>query len=295
MTATAAAPLAFGFRLDGVRSPALIEARQPDWPALHIRHRIAPAVAQPSHHGEADAWLSLGGQAWLSLDRHCGTATYLTPRGLDEDRLIHPWLAPAAGLMARWLGREVFHAGAFLAGGGAWALVGSNQAGKSTLLSALAMAGTPVLTDDLLVVDEGVAYAGPRCLDLRQPHGVGRVPVDLVRTVREGSRHRLDLPAVEAAAPLRGWFFLEWGSEVEAAPSRAPARLRRLVAQRRWATDALDPCVLLELASLPAWTLRRPRGSHHTDAVLERLHELTGHCRPGGGRDRPTCRRPELV
>lgn len=269
--------VAFGFCLRGVAARALIPADRPDWPVLHVQHRLGPPGTAAAHLDESSARLSLGDGDWLELDRCARTATYRSPREVDEDALIHPRLAPAAALMARWIEREALHAGAFLAGGGAWAVAGPNEAGKSTLLGSLAMRGTPIFSDDLLVIDRaGFAYAGPRCIDLRQPRVIGGGAADRVRPVRAETRQRLDLPAVAPVAALRGWFFLEWGERVEAVPCAAHARLRQLIAQRRWAVDTIDPRALLALASLPAWTLRRPRGAAHLPATLALLDELTG-------------------
>ena len=268
--------VAFGFRVQGVPARALIADERPDWPALHVRCQVGPPSAAPAHAGASSARLGLGGGDWLELDRATQTAVYRTTDDVDEDTLVHPRLAPAATLMARWLDREALHAGAFLAAGGAWGVAGANEAGKSTLLGGLAMRGTPVFSDDLLVIDRaGLAYAGPRCLDLRQPHVIGDRASERVRPVRDATRGRMDLPPVAAVAPLRGWFFLEWGTRVEAVPCSGKVRLSRLLAQRRWATDTIDPRVLLALASLPAWTLRRPRGTAHLPATLALLDELT--------------------
>lgn len=268
--------VAFGFRLDGVSPRALIADERPDWPVLRVRCRRGPGGSAPAHLGAVGARLGLGGEDWLELDRATRTATYRTAAAIDEDTLVHPRLAPAAALMARWLDREALHAGAFLTAGGAWGVAGANEAGKSTLLGSLAMRGTPVFSDDLLVIDRaGLAYAGPRCLDLRRPEIIGGGVSERVRPVREDTRRRMDLPAVAAVAPLRGWFFLEWGSRVEAVPCPGEARLRGLLAQRRWAVEAIDPRVLLALASLPAWTLRRPRGTEHLAATLALLDDLT--------------------
>jgi len=276
--------VAFGFRLHGVPLAALTPIDEPDWPALHVHCRVGPADAAPSAHlGDFSARLPLGGGDWLELDRDKRTATYLTSETVDADRLIHPRLAPAAAVMARWLGRDAFHAGAVLAGGGAWAVAGANEAGKSTLLASLAIGGMAVLTDDLLVVDRArIAYAGPRCIDLRRPVLLEDGPQrDRLRPVRDGSRERMDLPVAPAAAPLRGWLFLEWGTRVQAQACPPHARLGRLLKQRRWATEAIDPRVLLDLAALPAWTLARPRGREHMRAVAELLWELTRAATPG--------------
>jgi hypothetical protein len=286
VTAGVAEHAAFGFRIEGMASTALTGATQPDWPRLRVRRRVGPVQHQPAHLSEGHAHVELIDDGWLSLDRGAATATYLSDRDIDPDRLVHPLLSPAAGLMARWLGREAFHCGAFLAAGGAWGLTGANEAGKSTILATMARSGTPVLTDDLLVVDRaGTAYAGPRCIDLRELDVVGGDVAAHVRTVRSGTRQRLALAPVQAAAPLRGWFFLDWGDAVEAQPCSARERFRRLGEQRRWPMLPADPRALLDLASLPAWTLRRPRGAQHMPAVLACLARATArHAVSGGAR-----------
>ena len=72
-----------------------------------------------------------------------------------------------AALAARWLRRESFHAGAVVVEGGAWAILGDKEAGKSSTLAHLALNGYTVLSDDVLVLERGSVFAGPRCIDLR--------------------------------------------------------------------------------------------------------------------------------
>ena len=76
------------------------------------------------------------------------------------DALVHPYLAPVAGLFAHWRGYEAFHAGAFVLDGGV-GLVADRGVGKSSTLARLALDGIPIVADDLLVIDEIVALAGP--------------------------------------------------------------------------------------------------------------------------------------
>jgi hypothetical protein len=137
--------------------------------------------------------------------------------------LVHPHLAPGAAVLARWLGRETLHAGAVLAGGGAWAMLGDRESGKSSTLDWLAAHGHPVLADDLLVLDGSDVLAGPRCIDLRadaaQRLGAGE-PLGVVGT-RE--RWRLRLGPLASSAPLRGWGILDWGDDVAVEPVRAPS------------------------------------------------------------------------
>lgn len=277
--------VAFGFRLHGLPTRSLTPADRPDWPALHVHRQVGDTGAAPGHLDDCSARLALGAGDWLELDRSTRAATYRTAAAVDEDTLIHPRLAPAAAVMARWLGREAFHAGALLTQRGAWAIAGANEAGKSTILASLAVGGTAVLTDDLLVVDRaGVAYAGPRCIDLRAPHVVQGAAADRFRPVRGDTRRRMDLPAVADAAPLRGWVFLEWGPGIEVLPCPADARLSRLLAQRRWALQPVDPRVLLDLTALPAWILRRPRSAAHLPAVVELLRQIVDGDRAAGER-----------
>ena len=175
------------------------------------------------------------------------------------DAIVHPYLAPVAGLLAHWEGREALHAGAFVHDGGAWGLVADRGGGKSSTLATLALDGVPVVADDLLVIDGQHALAGPRAVDLREEParalGVGE-DVGVLGTRR---RWRLGLPAAPAMTPLRGWVFLDWGSSLSAEAISAPDRLERLGAQRMIRRRPLDPAVLLRLASLPAIAIRRPR------------------------------------
>ena len=54
-------------------------------------------------------------------------------------RIVHPYLAPVALIMARWLGREGMHGGGVVADGGVWAVLGHKTAGKSTTLASMAL------------------------------------------------------------------------------------------------------------------------------------------------------------
>ncbi|WP_416906068.1 hypothetical protein [Micromonospora echinospora] len=208
----------------------------------------------------------------LALDRATGRATFFGDP-LPADLLAHPYLGPVATTFSRWAGRETFHAGAFVLGGRAWAVLGGRTAGKSSLLAALAARGVPVLTDDILVVDGRVAYAGPRCVDLRQP--VPQVTADL-RAARGGTRWRVSLPPVATRVPIGGWILLRWGPAPALAPVGATRLLPHLAAHRSWRQLPSDPAVLLALATLPAWTLTRPRHWGPLAATCRLLHTTLG-------------------
>ena len=83
--------------------------------------------------------------------------------------VIAPHLTSAASTIATWTGRVAIHGGAFLHAGAAWVLLGDKGHGKSTTLGWLATAGVPVITDDLVVCDEGHVLAGPRCVRTCRP------------------------------------------------------------------------------------------------------------------------------
>jgi hypothetical protein len=175
-------------------------------------------------------------------------------------------------VFALWHGHEAFHGGAFVTPHGAWALLGDRGAGKSSLLAGLAIAGQKILTDDLIVVVDDVALAGPRCADLRES---ALVPLELdgrTEPVRGGERHRLRLSPVEAEVPLRGWILLSWGAGLNVRALEPGERLRRLTAQRNG--PGAHPTRLLELARLPAWELERPLGWESLEPAVRRLLDV---------------------
>lgn len=251
---------AYGLRIEGIDPPApLVEPIPSTWTPVRLERRVADVGDEPPRldtDGTVVLRLLAGGYA--VLHRESTTATYVTPEPLTDQDLVHPYLAAVGEWFARWLGRQPLHAGAFVAGGRAWALLGENEAGKSTLLAQLHLAGQPILTDDLLVVEDGTALAGPRCLDLRGPTARRLDQGSSLSQTRAGSRRRLMLPAVDAELPLGGWIFLEWGEDelVRLTPAQ---RLEPLNRFRMAHHPADDPEGVLDLAGLASWVYRRPR------------------------------------
>ncbi|GAB3083328.1 hypothetical protein [Micromonospora schwarzwaldensis] len=258
---------AYGLRVHGLDDVTDLMPAAPgdDLPEVTIRQQDGPRPATVP----LDRWRQvrlLADGRHLTVDRRTGTATFHGPP-LTPDLLAHPYLAPPAVVVNRWAGRETFHAGAFVRHGRAYAVLGPRTAGKSSLLAALAARDVPVLADDVAVVHDGAVFAGPRCIDLRQP-----VPGAALagRTAREGSRTRVPLPPIATHAPLAGWFFLRWGEGPAVTRLAAIDALGRLAAERSWPQLPSDPAVLLALAALPAWELTRPRDW----AALERTWRL---------------------
>jgi hypothetical protein len=261
----------YGLHLTGVTGAGLLPAPAGDTTLPRVVIRRARQDPEPECMGTQRAVLDLPGLRQLLLRRGESTATFTGPR-LSHDELIHPYLGAAASVFNRWCGREVYHAGAFVCSGLAWAVVGGREAGKSSLLAALAARGLPVLSDDLVVTDGHQAFCGPRTIDLRRLAPGATAPVT---PVRGASRWRLALPSVPGAVPLGGWIYLRWGAEVNMHGVPASSSLARLAARRTWPALPSDPRILLALAARPGWDLGRPadwpRMDQTVDLMLETL------------------------
>jgi hypothetical protein len=242
------------------------------WPSVRVL-KVAGAGEWRSDYADLErADLALLDGERALLDRRERSATFLLRSVEDDGRIVHPLLAAAGTVFAWWDGREAFHAGAFVTPGGAWALLGYRGAGKSSMLARLALAGRPILTDDLLVVDGELALAGPRCVDLREqtlgPAGLEGV----TEPVRGSERHRLRLGPVEPEVPLRGWFVLSWGDELALRPLSPTERLEQVSAQRN--VQGVQPTSLLQLTRLPAWELKRAPDWRSFEAAIHEVLEL---------------------
>ena len=191
--------------------------------------------------------------------------TFQVRRPVSDDELVHPLLAPAAMHFAAWLGHAAFHGGAFVQDGRAFGVLAERNHGKSTTLARLAALEIPVLVDDALVIDNGIALAGPRCIDLR-PDAVSD---DSLESVRGDGRRRLRLPPIEPSYPLGGVFVLRWDDEVSFQSLRPSERLIALA--RHCRPEVGRTPALLELSRLPVWRVQRPRDPACLDDVCDGL------------------------
>ncbi len=207
----------YGLHLTGVSGAGLLPAHGADAARPRVAIRHASEDPGPGCMGTQRAVLDLPGHRQLLLRRREGTATFTGPQ-LSHDDLVHPYLGAAASVFSRWGGREVFHAGAFVFGDLAWAVVGGREAGKSTLLAALAARGLPVLADDLVVTDGHQAFCGPRTIDLRRLAPGATAPVTPVRDPAGGGSRSRRCPA---RYPSAG------GSTCAGAPRCGCTRFRR--------------------------------------------------------------------
>jgi hypothetical protein len=264
---------AYGLRLEGLDDPSLVPA-EGGWPSVRIERRVGRATGSEDVVSERGARLVLRNGGEIVLDRSPLRALFRVPFELGDAELVHPYLAPAAAAIGWWLRRESFHGGGIVLGDAALGVFGEREAGKSSLLAALAAQGVRIVSDDVLVVDdEAWTLSGPRTIDLRRGAaerlGSGR-PLGVVGA-RE--RWRVELDAAVSPAPLRGWLALSWGDDLGARPLGAGERLERLSSLRAIRLPPANPGLLLRLAALPAWELHRPRDWRHLDATISLIGE----------------------
>jgi hypothetical protein len=144
--------------------------------------------------------------------------------------------------------------------------------GKTSTLLLLHQMGIPVVTDDVLVLEDLMAFAGPRCLDLRedvaQRTGCGR------RLGKVGTRERwrLDLPTIPGRLPRGGWVVLAWSEDrTEISVPPVAVRLEALAANRGLLFPNADAHGLLDLVSVPMLRFSRPRDWDGAPAAINQL------------------------
>jgi hypothetical protein len=240
----------------------------PDWPKLEIERLIGTGSLGGNLVGADRAEIALLAGGRLTVDRVPLRATFTTAGPLTDDALVHPYLAPAAAIAGHWLGREAFHGGAFVLDGGAWAVLGDKESGKSSLLASLAQNGVGIVADDALIVERELVFAGPRSIDLREEPAQELDAGESIGLVGDRKRWRMSLAPVAAASPLRGWVFLSWSESPDVTAVSAGRRLQRLLGHRMIkGLPPADPTRMLELATLPAFQLGVPRRWGQLDAV----------------------------
>jgi hypothetical protein len=123
----------------------------------------------------------------------------------------------------------------------------------------------------MLVLDGGVAFAGPRSIDLRED-AAAHLGIGLdIGLAGARPRWRVRLDGVKPRARLAGWVFLDWASEIEVLRLPASETLQRLLRNRGIRLAPPDPSAFVDLSALPALELRRPRSWAALEAAVERL------------------------
>ena len=95
----------YGLRLTGVDGARhLLVAGDERWPRLRLVSSVQTSEPVSEEVTDARATLNLKTGGHLTIDRRRAIARYVVPRRLTDEELIHPYLAPAAAVMAHWLG-----------------------------------------------------------------------------------------------------------------------------------------------------------------------------------------------
>ncbi len=263
----------YGFRIRGVEADRM-GAVEPDWATLTVV-REQGRDPDPRVPGTVDVrdstatiWVADGGR--IDVDRASGTVRIRTPEPVSDDAVLHPYLALPAAFAARWRGRRSLHGGAFVHGDGAVALLGDKGGGKSSTLGALLARGHLVLTDDILVLDGGDVFAGPRAVDLRA-ETAERLGGEALGVVGARPRWRLHPDPAPPRTRLRGIVQLEWGDAIALTPAGPAERLRGLMAACVLRPDERDALELLDLAALPTWRLQRPLSLEALEPGVDQL------------------------
>lgn len=247
---------AYGFRLD----PALFGRRYlnpaaPHWPALDVSLGAGPSAR--------DGWReAFSGEGWAVHVRPGGDAVCWTgAEQPDRDRMVHPLLALTVCAVTLELGGDCLHAGAVLTPDGVVAVLAPSGGGKTSTMAWLALrAGLDVFTDDHLNVRDGVAHAGPRCLDLRPDAAAQLALEDHSRQVRGAERQRYELSTPPALhAPVVRTVVLEWGPRVHATSVPPRERLGIIATHRTAQPVDGNLAVPLALAAVPMMRLQRPQ------------------------------------
>jgi hypothetical protein len=234
-----------------------------------IDRDTTPAVGLDDEHGWAsvlEGELAVRRQPELAIE-------WNLLRPLQEEAMVHPYLALPASMISHWLGRTCLHGGAIAVDGGAVAVVGSREAGKSSTIVAAAAAGHHILSDDLVVIDDACVLAGPRSIDLRAETAKKYGGIEL-GVIGGRERWRLACPPGPASLPLAGIVRLEWADEVELVPLSATERIATLYQHRYTVPGPATPTHFLDLASLPAVEIRRPRRLDVLPEVLSLIVEF---------------------
>jgi hypothetical protein len=251
---------AYGLQISGVDAARdLLVAAEPSWPSIRLASRVETSTLDREWVRPDEALLLLKTGGHIELNRTRAEAVFVVERPLGAEELVHPYLAPVAAVMAHWYGRESIHAGAFAFDGRVLGVVGTRESGKSSTLARLALEGVDIVCDDLLVLEGTRVLPGPRLLDLRQEParrlGVG----SSIGKAGARERWRMRLGEVPDGLELSGWVHLAWGDSLEAVPLEGAERVARLLLERGARLPSSKPSVLLDLASLPSWEVRRPR------------------------------------
>lgn len=262
-------PGAFGLHLPGLASASDLLVQAPDhWLDWHIE--LAEGEGRPEEFvEETRARLICEPSGWVDVDRESSTSTLHLPMVPTASEIAQPRLGTSAAIVANWHGNLGFHAGAFLASGAAWGVLGDKEAGKSSMLATLALMGVPVLADDALVLGGSLqVLAAPRCIDLRRETALALGAGESIGVVGTRERFRMSLGLVPCEVPLGGFIRLEWGETAFTAvsPEQRVGALVQGLALRLPERSKRAHAALMELLGLPMMCFWRPRALENIKA-----------------------------
>ncbi len=261
----------YGLRVSGLDVAGLGHRAPESWPHWTIGQVVGPADDAPGMSiWEAQARIGIPGTGELRLDRSRQRITLRTQTRWSGEALLHPGLSPAAAVIAHWMGRSSMHASAVVLDGRAWGIVAERGGGKSTTAALLAARGCPLLTDDLLVVEQQTCFAGPGAVDLRAD-AAERLGGRALGRLGSRQRWRKPLPIGGFEVPLAGWIELRW-SDVLTEVTRVEVADRLLVLSRHAGLPVAGEH-LLALADRPMLRLGRPQSAAVWSAGVDRLLE----------------------
>ena len=229
---------------------------------------------------------------WMDIDRAARSSTIHLPEKPAMEEIVQPRLGITAVVAAFWRGDHRFHAGAFVADGLAWGVLGSKGDGKSSLLAALASSGVPVLADDVLIVDRRLNALRRATLHRSEAMGRRRRWVSAARSGWSGpaSAGALCFPRCPCEVPLGGFVCLEWGRAAVSQVSPEDRVRMLLASQALLIGEHRDSRVLtsmMELIALPMLRMRRPRAIDRIAATGETLLGGDQPTRPPRASDKP--------
>jgi len=268
---------AYGLRLSGVpEAEYLLAPANADWPRFDVVVEVGSGDPGAERVDASLAHVRLRTGGWIDIDRIAGRAHFTVPAPLSADELVHPFLAPVAAVTAHWFGRESFHGGGIVLGDMVWGVLGDRNDGKSSLLAALSARGVHVVCDDVLVVEETTAFAGPRTIDLQDDAAEALSLGERIGVAGARERWRLRLPPVPPTLPLAGWVLVGWGAGTEVRRLTASETLPSLIQHRGISIPPTEPAAFLQLSALPAWEFRRSRSWEAMPEALDRLLTVLG-------------------
>jgi hypothetical protein len=264
---------AYGLRLD-LPCPEWLTPAPKQWPQWSITWQQSSGNAPIQRLDDDVATLHLKPHGYAVLNREAATTAVHLPTAPRPEAFVHPHLSTTAVVTARWADRLTFHAGSFVLNDAVWGVLGDRNAGKSSFLAWQHLAENQPFCDDILVTDGHVAYAGPRCLDLREAaHEHFQIGTALGR-IGTRDRWRQSLPPIAAELPLAGFVLLEWGNGPATETVDLADRLRCLASSRGLLAGEEPAAAWMTSLARPIVRFRRPRDWARIDESMTHLNRV---------------------